>query len=123
MGAAAKLPDLALLFCCSIEGCWLFLLFGVFLFFWVLWLLAPLFLLLCFIALSTSGIFVFLLLSVVRRSPLTPTALFFCQARQDITSAAEELAAVRLTKKEADEALLGKDKENNKVSQLLQSRR
>eukprot|EP00752_Nemacystus_decipiens_P007210 g6453.t1 len=36
-------------------------------------------------------------------------------ARQDITSAAEELAAVRLTKKEADEALLGKDKENNKL--------
>lgn len=37
------------------------------------------------------------------------------QARQDITSAAEELAAVRLTKQEADEALLGKDKENSKV--------
>lgn len=51
------------------------------------------------------------LLSHPRRSFL------FCQARQDITSAAEELAAVRLTKKEADEALLGKDKENNKVSQ------
>lgn len=53
------------------------------------------------------------------RPPSPPTAplCFVCQARQDITSAAEELAAVRLTKKEADEALLGKDKENNKVSQ------
>lgn len=51
------------------------------------------------------------------RSP--PPRFTFCQARQDITSAAEELAAVRLTKKEADEALLGKDRDNNKVSQSV----
>ncbi|CAM9367800.1 unnamed protein product, partial [Ectocarpus sp. 13 AM-2016] len=44
-------------------------------------------------------------------------------ARQDITSASEELAAVRLTKQEADEALLGKDKENSKLRNKNESLR
>ena len=57
---------------------------------------------------------------VVVGFPSRPVLSFsLYQARQDITSAAEELAAVRLTKKDADEALLGKDKENNKVSQSV----
>lgn len=37
------------------------------------------------------------------------------QAREDIASAAEELAAVRARKQEVDETLTAKDRENTKV--------